>query len=122
MRHDGRGLWAARLGLEGRGVWPGAPSPATTAQSFTTPIAAATERRARIAAHWSPPSHGGLTRTHQRLAATFGDTCSDRPDATIDHRERLWDRASEIATAPLEIFSGKNFNFRRSDRKRLATA
>jgi hypothetical protein len=29
---------------------------------------------------------------------------------TIDYRERLWDRASEIATAPLEIFPGKKFS------------
>jgi hypothetical protein len=36
---------------------------------------------------------------------------------TIDHHERLWDRASEIATAPLAIFPLKNWK-----RARLRTS
>src|SRR5262249_13699836 len=38
---------------------------------------------------------------------------------TIDHRERLWDRRSEIAAVPSAIFSK---NRKRSDRKQLGTA
>jgi hypothetical protein len=34
---------------------------------------------------------------------------ADIPPPTIDHRERLWDRRSEIATAPFAIFPPKNW-------------
>jgi hypothetical protein len=39
-----------------------------------------------------------------RIPTSHGDP------PTTDHRERLWDRASEIATARLEIFPGKKFS------------
>jgi hypothetical protein len=46
------------------------------------------------------------------LIVTMGKRLRDEvtPDHPIDHRERLWDRRSEIAPAPFLDFPQKNFS------------
>jgi hypothetical protein len=52
-------------------------------------------------------SRANAPQQKQRYSITSGCYERDREPLTINHRERLWERRSEIATAPIGIFPQK---------------